>query len=368
MKKQTTGSQKSTGGMVDYNQNSSAQKMMVASKADRIRSLVEQLGIVEPEMRMVDFGCGPGMSAIETVRPAIDAYRSLSDDAPIAVCHADQPGNDWNALFGLATGANGYIHAHNGIRIEAAIGSFYDQMVPDNSVALATCFAACHWLSHALRLDASETVWFADLEGEARDKMAALARQDWARFLHCRAREMRPGGFLVVSTLGAVSDPSECNGSAASGRGVYRALHVVTKSMSDEGLIDRDVADGFVFSLWFMTEEEARRPFETDPELASAFDIEDISVSRAGTNWSDVFAALVDEPLKYADAYTGYIRAFADSTLHTHLFSPSAKHESDVDSMASEFYRRLNALYRTDGAKYAFELWQLSVVLKRTRS
>lgn len=366
MDKQPVEEQKSTEGMVDYNKNSSVQQMMVASKAERISGLVERLGVVEPELRIVDYGCGPGMSAVESVRPAVEAYRKLAEHAPIAVCHADQPGNDWNALFALAMGRNGYLAGNSAVRMEAAVGSFYEQMVSSNSVSIATCFAASHWLSHAMRLEAPDTIWFADLEGEARRKMETLAQNDWARFLRCRARELRPGGFLVVSTLGAVPDADERNGIAASGRNIYRALQVVTKNMADDGLIDREIAAGFVFSLWFMTEEEAKRPFIVHQDIAEAFDIEEISVRPAGPNWSDVLADLADDPVQYADAYTGYIRAFADSTLHTQLFNLSAQNEKDADRLATEFYRRLNALYREEGNRYAFELWSLSVVLRRT--
>lgn len=53
--------------------------------------------------------------------------------------------------------------------------------------------------------------------------MRPLAHNDWVRFLQLRALELRPGGYLLVSTLRSVSDPKETNGAAASGHGIYRA-------------------------------------------------------------------------------------------------------------------------------------------------
>lgn len=281
------------------------------------------------------------------------------------MCHADQPGNDWNALFTLLSGPEGYLEGRTAIRPEAAVGSFYDRMVSDESVDLATCFAASHWLSHAVRLDAPGAVWFADLRGEARREMAALARDDWVRFLRLRARELRPGGHLLVSTLGSVPDAGEANGVAASGRGVYRAIQAAAQSMADEGLFDKAILDRFVFALWFPTEEDARNPIQSDPVLSKAFDIERVSVRPAPADADDVFGALIGDPPAYARQYAGYMRAFADTTLRTQLFGPAAKSDGDADSLAQEFYRRFEALYREHPGRYKFELWELTVILRK---
>lgn len=360
-----TRSDRSTEGMVDYNANSLAQQSMVAAHAPTIRRLVLDIGPVRPEFRIADYGCGPGISTINVARPAIEAYGELDSEGTIAVCHVDQPGNDWNALFTLLSGPDGYLDDRTDIRTEAAVGSFYSRVVSDETVNLATCFAASHWLSHAVRFDAPGTVWFADLTGEARRKMETLARNDWTGFLRLRARELRPGGRLLVSTLGSVADATEANGVAASGRGIYRAIQVVAQSMADEGLLDRKVLDRFVFSLWFQTEADARLPIEADPVLTEAFDIEKISVESG--NSDDVFGFLISDPAAYARQYTGYMRAFADSTLVTQLFGPAAKNGDDANTLANEFYHRFEALYREHPGKYKFELWVLTVILRKRK-
>ncbi len=355
--------QRSTEGMVDYNKNSAMQQELVTHHAGRIRDVVRRRGLVRPELRIVDYGCGPGPSAIEAVAPAIDAYRGQFPDAPIAICHADQPGNDWNSLFALTSGPSGY--AAPAIRTGAAVGSFYEQMVDDGSVDLGTCFMASHWLSHAVRLDTPGTIWFGDLHGEARAELAALAQHDWTRFLHCRARELRSGGTLLVSCLGTVPDDGETSGFAPSGRAVYRAIQIVANDMADEGWIDRTVLDRFVFGVWFMTAVEARAPLESDSELAEAFDIEDITVIPAPHNPSDIYVDFINDPAEHARLYVGYIRGFGGSTLHTQLFEPSATDGRSADNIAAEFYRRLGGLYRTHRGKYAGENWYLTVVLRK---
>ncbi len=356
---------RSTEGMVDYDRNSTAQQGIISQHAGRICALVDALGLIEPEFRIVDYGCGPGHSAIEAVRPAIERYRACFPSAPIAVCHADQPGNDWNALFALAAGPDGYLQGATALRCEAAVGSFYERLAAEGSVALATSFTACQWLSHAVRLHAPETLWFADLKGADWETMAVVARQDWTRFLSCRAFELRPGGYLLVSALGAVPEAGETNGVAATGRGIYRAINLVVQEMADEGLLDRAVLDSFLFPLWFMTAAEARAPLESDPDLTEAFEIEEIFVAPALNNPHDVFGDAVGDPIAYADLYTGYTRAFADSTLRKQLFEPSAESEAEGERLADAFYRRFNRLYRASPGTYACEVWPLTVVLKR---
>lgn len=355
--------ERSTEGMVDYNKNSAMQQQLVNHHAGRLQELTKRLGRIEPELRLVDYGCGPGQSAIEAVEPSIAAYRSTHADAAISVCHADQPGNDWNGLFGLVNGPSGY--ASSGIRTGAAVGSFYDQMVAEDSVDLGTCFMASHWLSHAVHLNAPSSVWFADLKGAARAELAAVARHDWVRFLRRRSRELRRGGFLLVSHLGAVADDREINGIAASGHGTYRAIQAVAQDMATDGLIDQRALDGFVFGVWFPTEQEAREPLEEDPELKEAFEIEEVSVLPAPRNPTDVYADFIGDPGEYARLYVGYIRGFGHSTLNAQLFEPSATADRDAQSLADEFYRRLDELYQKHPGQYPGQNWYLTVVLRR---
>jgi hypothetical protein len=63
---------------------------------------------------MHDDDTGPGISTINVALPAIEAYRKIDGDGPIAVRHMDQPGNDWNALLTLVFGPAGYVKDRTG--------------------------------------------------------------------------------------------------------------------------------------------------------------------------------------------------------------------------------------------------------------
>lgn len=356
---------KATEGMLDYNKNSSAQLQLVRLLSPTVRDLVHSMDTPGAEFKIVDYGCGPGVNSIEMVKPAIKACREKFNDTPIVVCHSDQVGNDWNTLFMLSSSPDGYAQIAKDIRTEATIGSFYDQVTSTASVSIGTCIFASHWLSQGIQLDSAGTVWFADLSGEARQIVDRIAQRDWTQFLSRRAQEIRSGGYLVVGTLGSVPDPSEKNGIAASGRGIYRAIQAVAQTMVGDDLISSESLDSFLFSLWFMTVDEARQALVKNTELATAFEICRISVEPAPDKASDIFEDYIQEPGTYAERYVGYTRAFGDSTLRTHLFGPNCANSEQLDQLMAEFYNRLTHLYESETNKYACEVWHLIVVLRR---
>ncbi len=355
----------STERMVDYDRHSQMQDQMVRTNAERLRVLVERIGAVEPPFTMVDYGCGPGQSALHSVRPVIEAYRRLDPRGRMVIRHADQPGNDWNALLALVFGPDGYQASAADIRTEAVVGSFYQPMAEPGSVTLATCFAASHWLSRAIAPCSPGTVWFADLEGEARAEMAALARADWTRFLRCRALELRAGGFAVVATLGSVPDTSEPNGVRASASRLYRAIFQVADQMVRAGSLAQTALDRFVFPLWFPTAAEIQAPIACEPDLAEAFEIVEAGVAPVRPHGADVYEDALADPATYARLYAGYVRGFGELSLRLHLFRHCAPDAAALDRLTEEFFRRFTRLYQDEPGRHASETMIVTLVIRR---
>jgi len=355
----------STERMVDYDRNSYMQDQMVRSRAEWLRTAVERIGPVAPEFTVMDYGCGPGHSALDAVAPVIEAYRRIDPQGAMVIRHSDQRGNDWNALLALVFGPDGYQRKESGIRTETVAGSFYTQLAAPGSVALATCFVASHWLSRALSPYAPGTAWFADLEGEARAEFAALAQADWTQFLRCRAAELRPGGMAIVSTLGGVPDDSEINGIRVSARRLYRAIFDVANQMVVDGRLKASALDHFVFPLWFPTVEQARAPIDREPDLNAAFEVIEATVAPAAVHPNDVYEESLGDPPTYARLYAGYIRGFGESTLRLHLFGPSAKNAAEVDALTEDFFERLTLYYQAEPGRHASETMTMTLVLRR---
>jgi long-chain acyl-CoA synthetase len=156
---------------------------------------------------IADYGSSQGKNSFAPVRTAIRALRArIGPDRPIVVTHVDQPANDFNALFGaLHQDPDRYTCDDPNVFPSVVGRSFYEQVFPANHVHLGWSAYAVMWLS---RIPTFVSGHFRGDRGTATE--VALFRQqaekDWERFLSLRARELRPGGRLLLVAVGMNDD------------------------------------------------------------------------------------------------------------------------------------------------------------------
>ena len=155
---------------------------------------------------IADYGSSQGKNSLVPMRVAIRILRHrLGPNRPISVFHIDQPSNDFNTLFEVLNADPDRYALDEPNVFPGAIGrSFYENVLPPGSVHFGWCSYAAVWLSripalipgHFISLHSTDAV---------RSEFAHQGAQDWEAFLSLRARELRPGGRLVV-VLPALAD------------------------------------------------------------------------------------------------------------------------------------------------------------------
>jgi hypothetical protein len=155
---------------------------------------------------VADYGSSQGKNSLAPLGLAVRILRPrIGPDRPVLVYHIDQPANDFNSLFEvLATDPDQYARDDPNV-FPCAVGrSFYERVLPSDSVDLGWCSYAAVWLS---RIPALVPDHFISLRstGAARAAFERQAADDWKEFLRLRAAELRTGGRLVV-VLPAVAD------------------------------------------------------------------------------------------------------------------------------------------------------------------
>jgi hypothetical protein len=120
-----------------------------------------------------------------------------------------------------------------------AVGrSFYDQVLPPESVTLGWSSWGVQWLSRAPAPISDHVQVAYSRDENARLAYARQGADDWSTFLTARSREMRSGARLVVVTM-ALDDHREFGY-----RPLFTAMMAALSDLVDEGVLREDAQDG----------------------------------------------------------------------------------------------------------------------------
>jgi hypothetical protein len=144
-----------------YNGHSDAQSEGIRRQEARLRDAARCLDLAGPELRLVDYGCGPGRNFVEAVHAVLDEGRRRNPDLPVVAVHNYQIGNDWSDLIANLRGPRSYLRDAGPVRL--SVGSFFAPVASADTVDLGICFAAAHWLSRPVRIASPGSLFFCDL-------------------------------------------------------------------------------------------------------------------------------------------------------------------------------------------------------------
>lgn len=231
---------------------------------------------------IADYGSSQGKNSLVPMQVAIrEVRRRIGPDRAICVFHIDQPSNDFNSLFEVLSSDPDRYALDGGNVFPCAIGrSFYEQVLPPNSVNLGWCSYAAVWLSRVPSLIPGH--FFPPCStGEARTAFERQGAEDWKAFLALRAREMRPGARLVV-VLPALAE-NGLSGFAA----FMDHANAELAEMVDEGTITAEERARMVLGTYARRKDELLAPFANTGEFQHLI-VEDCEISALpDAAWAD---------------------------------------------------------------------------------
>jgi hypothetical protein len=149
-----------------------------------------------------------GPNSLAPMAVAIGALRErVGPNRAISVVHTDLPGNDFSALFEtLADDPDSYLRSDPAVFASAVGRSYYQQILPSDSVTLGWTSWALHWLSRTPAPIPDHVLVAFSRDATARAAYTRQATEDWRNFFLSRAGELRAGGRLVVLTMALTDD------------------------------------------------------------------------------------------------------------------------------------------------------------------
>jgi len=282
-----------------------------------------------------DMGCADGGTSLELWRRVVNHLRSghasgePTDD--IQIVYADQARNDFNALVKILHGLtqfDSYLDEHNDVHALQSGSSFYSPILPANSLHLGFSATAMHWLSQKPG-NIKNHVHMVGADSADLSVFSKQAASDWETILMQRARELKPGGKLVLINF-CIDEQGRYLGNTG-GVNMFNNFNANWQSFVDDGVISADEYTEMTLPQYYNCVDEFAAPLQN----------KNSTVYKAGLRLVDVETAVVPCPFaenfkehkdaeKFAKAYIPTIRSWNESTFLGALSdkrSESERHE-----------------------------------------
>lgn len=360
-----TDSHATTTGMTGqgfYDENSQTQWNAIAAVLPALDEAVAALPLPETGViTLADYGCSEGRNSVAAMERALRTLLPRTH-LPVQTVHSDLPTNDFSTLFQNLRPHGRSVFGSERVFSSAVGGSMYDQLRPDRSVHLATTFNAIGFLSRR-PVDTLPGYLFPNgpspvrnngyISPEDQRAFADQARQDVEAYLKVRARELVPGGKLLVQVFGRTD-------TACTSDGIYDLLNDAVLAFVETGEISKETYDHYYQPVYLRNLKELTEPAQ-DPgsEVSKLFTVDDARDYEITVPFVERYKEDGDLA-RYVRDYVNFFRAFTEAVL-LHALPEAPGNQDLVDRV----YARAEEILTAAPDLYSFRYAAVEMVLSR---
>jgi hypothetical protein len=346
-----------------YDQHSMPQMASIQALQDWVDDAVAGLPLPANSrpVTVLDLGSSEGGNAIRLMGSIVAGLRRRTGQ-PLQTIYSDLGSNNFNQLFANLDEARRTGALAEGVYPAAVGGSFYGPLLPPGSVHLATCFNAILWLDHLPAVAVPDFVVYrrpqphrpgAGVSPEAAAAFQGQAEQDLVRFLECRARELAPGGKLLLASPGDTEEGRVCDG-------LFDVLNDACLDLVAAGRLTREAYERLTMPAYYRTVAELLAPLEReDSPVRGAFAVDRALALEVPIPYVVEFRRGGDVAA-YAAAYTGFLRAISEPVAREAVEGPEGE-GGNVDRL----YERVRARLLAEPQRYLWRYFVVAALLTR---
>ncbi len=293
---------------------------------------------------MADFGAADGGTSLELMRRLVAAVRAAEPDKAITLTYTDLPHNDFSVLFRRLHGLVGAADAsplagEPNLYTFASGTSFHRQIFPDGSLSFGFSATAMHWLSARPGAIADHVQAVGATEPE-RALYREQARRDWETILLARARELEPGGRLVLANF--CKDPEGRYLGGTGGVDMFDTFAKHWRALAESGAITPAEYRAGTLQQFYRTVEEFTAPFDdpSSPVRRAGLRLDHVSTRITPCPYAADFQRHGD-PDRFARSYLPTLRSWTESTFLSAL--DPARGLDERQSLIDRFYAAYQA-------------------------
>ncbi len=350
-----------------YSRANQSARDVIDSATPLVLDAIRRLPDTDPAtpFTLTDMGCADGGTSLDMMRQVLAAVRARWPRRPICVVYTDTPRNDYNTLFHILHGLTSfptYLDEVEDVHVLASATSFYKQILPAGTLNLGFSANAMHWLSHK-PCDLPEHIHAVGASGAELAAFAEQGRRDWETILLHRARELVPGGRLVLVNM--CKDEAGRYIGNTGGVNMYDTLNALWRRFVAEGVIRGEEYVRLTLPHKYRTVEECTGPL-TDPASP---------VYRAGLRLEQWETRVVPCPFaaafrrhgdaaRFAREYVPSFRSWTESTFLAPLAPERALEERQ--EIIERYYGAYEALVRENPADHRKDLVHIYMTIAKT--
>jgi len=311
-----------------------------------------------------DMGCADAGTSLSMVGKAIDAVNQRSPGLPISIVYTDQPRNDFNALitnvYGLGPFET-YLDDRENIFPMVSGTSFYRQIMPAESLNIGFSATAMHWLSQKV-CNLSNHVQAVGAEGSELDAFRQQAHRDWRQILMHRARELKPGGKLVLINFGR-DEQGRYLGNT-DGVNMFNTFNAIWQSFVDEKRISQNEYENMTLPQYYNSVEEFSAPLVNANEAVyqAGLRLEHIETRIVKCPFAEDFKQHGDAA-RFAKEYIPTIRSWNESIFYSGLSSDRAVEERR--EIIEDYYGTYQSMVEENPEGHAMDYVHAYTVISR---
>ncbi len=303
----------SGGGL--YSLATKGAKDVIDKATPQVLAAIRSLGLDKDSRHwsFSDMGCADGGTSLDLWRVVTRHCRQRNQN-DIQVVYADQARNDFNALVGILHGLTqfkSYLPELPGVHVLQSGSSFYQPILPANSLHLGFSATAMHWLQRT-PANLSNHIHMVGAEGPELEAFAQQGRDDWTTILLQRAQELKPGGRLVL-----VNFCRDENGQYLGNTGgvnMFDNFNANWQSFVSDGVISDSEYQAMTLPQYYNTVAEFSAPLldSSSDVYKAGLRLESIETAVVACPFAESFKTHKDAA-RFAAAYIPTIRSWNES-------------------------------------------------------
>jgi len=346
---------------------------VIANASTLVLDSVDQAGFADGgrAFAVCDYGTADGGTSLPLVHNLVGKIKeTYGKDQEVHVQYEDQPNNEWRSVFNHTQGIVRipgvplYTEDYEGVFVTASGTSFHDQCFPSNSLNLGMAFTCMHWLSErpGLIADRLHSTQAAPAE---KALYQAQAAKDWERTLLARARELAPGGRIVIVNFCESADGYYL-GWAGEGANMYSTMSNLWRELVTDGTITEEEFAQCSFPNHYRTLDEHTAPFkEGTPVWDAGLRLVSIDERVVPCPFRAAWVAgeAGTDPVAQAKDYVPTLRTWSNSVFLSALSEerPLAEREAIVE----RFFEAYEAEVAKDPAQHGMDYVHAYIVLEK---